>query len=179
MAIDNASKMKAIRKAIKILRESNSKNKMMNVNERNYVIDILKDIEKQLQVEKDEQTGMAWWQDMPHISTVFSTIKVSPKYIVILLFLLLDLLGWDVWLMTCKGRCEQHRALRPADGSGRYSAGQKRCAMCEIFIKWKGSWCPCCGCRLRSKPRNTVDRRRAAMDLSNASNNRPQALLYH
>lgn len=67
MAIDNASKMKAIRKAIKILRESNSKNKMMNVNERNYVIDILKDIEKQLQVEKDEQTGMAWWQDMPHI----------------------------------------------------------------------------------------------------------------
>lgn len=59
MATDNASKMKAIRKAIKILRESNSKNKMMNVNERNYVIDILKDIEKQLQVEKDEQTGMA------------------------------------------------------------------------------------------------------------------------
>lgn len=59
MAIDNASKMKAIRKAIKILRESNSKNNMMNVNERNYVIDILKDIEKQLQVEKDEQTGMA------------------------------------------------------------------------------------------------------------------------
>ena len=48
MAIDNASKMKAIRKAIKILRENNSKNKMMNVNERNYVIDILKDIEKQL-----------------------------------------------------------------------------------------------------------------------------------
>jgi hypothetical protein len=59
MAIDNASKMKAIRKAIMILRESDSKNKMMNVNERNYVIDILKDIEKQLQVEKDEQTGMA------------------------------------------------------------------------------------------------------------------------
>ena len=59
MAIDNASKMKAIRKAIKILRESNSKNKMMNVNERNYVIDILKDMEKQLQVEQDVQTGTA------------------------------------------------------------------------------------------------------------------------
>ena len=68
MAIDNASKMTAIRKAIEILRESSSKNKMMNVNERNYVIDILKDIEKQLQVEQDEQTGTAWWQDMPHIS---------------------------------------------------------------------------------------------------------------
>jgi len=68
MAIDNASKMTAIRKAIEILRESSSKNKMMNVNERNYVIDILKDIEKQLQVEQDEQTGTAWWQEMPHIS---------------------------------------------------------------------------------------------------------------
>ncbi len=59
MAIDNASKMTAIRKAIKILRESSSKNKAMDVNEMNYVIDTLKDIEKQLQIEQDEQTGTA------------------------------------------------------------------------------------------------------------------------
>ena len=60
MAIDNASKMTAIRKAIEILRKSSSsKSKMMNVNERNYVIDALKDIEKQLQVDQDEQTGTA------------------------------------------------------------------------------------------------------------------------
>jgi hypothetical protein len=64
MAIDNASKMTAIRKAIEILRKSNSNNKsknkmMMNINEMNYVIDTLKDIEKQLQVEQDEQTGTA------------------------------------------------------------------------------------------------------------------------
>ena len=59
MAIDNASKMTAIRKAIDILRESSRKNKTMNVNEMNYVIDTLKDIEKQLQVEQDEQTGTA------------------------------------------------------------------------------------------------------------------------
>jgi hypothetical protein len=60
-AIDNASsKMTAIRKAIDILRESSSsKNKKMNANEMNYVIDTLKDIEKQLQVEQDEQTGTA------------------------------------------------------------------------------------------------------------------------
>lgn len=52
--------MKAIRKAIEILRESSStKNKTMNVNEMNYVIDTLKDTEKQLQVEQDEQTGTA------------------------------------------------------------------------------------------------------------------------
>ena len=60
MAIDNASKMKAIRKAIEILRESSSKNKTMDVNEMSYVIDTLKDTEKQLQVEQDEQTGTAW-----------------------------------------------------------------------------------------------------------------------
>jgi hypothetical protein len=59
MAIDNASKMTAIRKAIDILRESSRKNKTMNVNEMNYVVDTLKDIEKQLQIEQDEQTGTA------------------------------------------------------------------------------------------------------------------------
>ena len=60
MSIDNASKMTAIRKAIDILRESSNSNKMMDVNEMNYVIDTLKDIEKQLQMEQDEQTGTAW-----------------------------------------------------------------------------------------------------------------------
>jgi hypothetical protein len=60
MEINNTSKMTAIRKAIEILRESSSKkNKMMNVNEMNYVVDTLKDIEKQLQIEQDEPTGTA------------------------------------------------------------------------------------------------------------------------
>jgi hypothetical protein len=59
MAIDNASKMTAIRKAIEILQESSRKNKTMNVNEMNYVIDTLKDMEKQLQIEQDEATGTA------------------------------------------------------------------------------------------------------------------------
>ncbi len=57
--MDNVSKMKAIRKAIDILGESSSKNKKMDANEMNYVIDTLKDIEKQVQIEQDEQTGTA------------------------------------------------------------------------------------------------------------------------
>jgi hypothetical protein len=24
----------------------------------------------------------------------------------------------------------------------------------EIFLKWDGLWCPCCGYRLRTQPRN-------------------------
>jgi hypothetical protein len=61
----------------------------------------------------------------------------------------------QLWLegMTCKGICIRHKAQKPV-GSGRYASGQKRCQICEIFIKWDGLWCPCCGYRLRTKPRN-------------------------
>jgi hypothetical protein len=55
--------------------------------------------------------------------------------------------------MTCKGICIRHKACRPVS-SGRYAIGQKRCQMCELFIKWNGLFCPCCGYRLRTKPRN-------------------------
>jgi len=55
--------------------------------------------------------------------------------------------------MTCKGICIRYKAQKPV-GSGRYATGQRRCQICEIFIKWDGLWCPCCGYRLRTKPRN-------------------------
>lgn len=55
--------------------------------------------------------------------------------------------------MTCKGICIRHKAMKPV-GTGRYSTGQKRCQVCEIFLKWDGLWCPCCGYRLRTRPRN-------------------------
>ncbi|MBM3905648.1 MAG: hypothetical protein FJ354_03050 [Thaumarchaeota archaeon] len=55
--------------------------------------------------------------------------------------------------MTCKGICSRYKAQKPV-GTGRYASGQRRCQICEIFIKWEGLWCPCCGYRLRTKPRN-------------------------
>jgi hypothetical protein len=55
--------------------------------------------------------------------------------------------------MVCKGICIHHKASGPIS-SGRYATGQKRCQICEIFIKWDESWCPCCGCRLRNGPRH-------------------------
>ena len=55
--------------------------------------------------------------------------------------------------MTCKGICVRYKAQKPV-GTGRYASGQRRCEICEIFIKWEGLWCPCCGYRLRTKPRN-------------------------
>ena len=54
--------------------------------------------------------------------------------------------------MICKGICIRHKAHKPYC-SGRYAIGQKRCQICEIFIKWDGLWCPCCSCRLRLGPR--------------------------
>jgi|SRR6266487_4548787 len=56
--------------------------------------------------------------------------------------------------MVCKGICVRHKAMKPI-GTGRYSIGQKRCQVCEIFIRWNGLWCPCCGYRLRTRPRNS------------------------
>ncbi len=53
----------------------------------------------------------------------------------------------------CKGICTRYKAQKPV-GAGRYSSGQKRCQICEIFMKTDELWCPCCGYRLRSKPRN-------------------------
>jgi uncharacterized Zn finger protein (UPF0148 family) len=50
--------------------------------------------------------------------------------------------------MTCKGICIRHKA------TSRYVTGNKRCQICELFIKWDGVFCPCCGYRLRIGPRN-------------------------
>jgi hypothetical protein len=55
--------------------------------------------------------------------------------------------------MVCKGICSRHKAMRPNAGN-RYLIGQKRCQVCQIFINWQGVWYPCCGYRLRHKPRN-------------------------
>jgi uncharacterized Zn finger protein (UPF0148 family) len=54
--------------------------------------------------------------------------------------------------MVCKGICIRHKASGPIS-SGRYSTGQKRCQICDLFIKWDGIFCPCCGYRLRIRPR--------------------------
>ncbi len=55
--------------------------------------------------------------------------------------------------MGCKGNCTKYKATGSFFG-GRYKNGQKRCQVCDLFIVWSGLWCPCCGYKLRSKPRN-------------------------
>ncbi len=56
--------------------------------------------------------------------------------------------------MVCKGICRKYHIKKPQIGT-RYGTGQKRCQVCELFIKVEGLFCPCCGYRLRTKPRNS------------------------
>ena len=57
--------------------------------------------------------------------------------------------------MSCKGICTRYRAQKPAASFSRYATGQKRCQKCAIFMRWDGLWCPCCGCKVRTKPHNS------------------------
>ena len=55
--------------------------------------------------------------------------------------------------MTCKEICLQYKAVKVSH-SKRYENGQVRCQVCDIFMTYSGLFCPCCGTRVRTKPRN-------------------------
>jgi hypothetical protein len=57
--------------------------------------------------------------------------------------------------MVCKGICIRHRAQKPVGSFGRYATGQKRCQVCAVYMRWEGLWCPCCGRKVRTRPRNS------------------------
>src|SRR5215510_3758033 len=59
-----------------------------------------------------------------------------------------------IFEMACKGICTKYLAAKHGT-QGFYAQSQdhKRCATCEVFIKWAGIRCPCCSIVLRTKPR--------------------------
>ena len=78
--------------------------------------------------------------------------------------------------MSCKGICIRHKAA-----SNNYANGQKRCQIFEMFIKWDGLSCPCCGYRLRNGPRSfkfkakprilkQIERQKQKAQMKNSSN---------
>ena len=50
--------------------------------------------------------------------------------------------------------CSAYKATKHEHES-HYGNGHKRCNECEVFIKWDGAKCPCCGRVLRTRPHNT------------------------
>ena len=65
---------------------------------------------------------------------------------------------------TCNGICKNHKSNRP--GKSRYASGLKRCNSCNVFIQWKGLWCPCCGSKLRVRPRNSKNKEKLFAKIS-------------
>ena len=55
--------------------------------------------------------------------------------------------------MACKGIHNRYKQTRKV-GDSNYSVGIRRCTTCEVFLAWTGLLCPCCGYKLRTKPRN-------------------------
>jgi len=56
--------------------------------------------------------------------------------------------------MACKGICHRYK------GRPRYDTpDNKKCSKCNIFVKWKGRHCPCCGLLLSYKPNKSKYRR--------------------
>ena len=51
--------------------------------------------------------------------------------------------------MSCNGICTRFKAKRNPAIPSRYSDGQKRCSVCEIFIKCNDIYCPCCKYKVR------------------------------
>ena len=62
--------------------------------------------------------------------------------------------------MTCNGICHRHKITKGKRTDSWYKQGAKRCSTCDIYIKWDGMWCPCCGYMLRNKPKNNQYKQR-------------------
>lgn len=60
-------------------------------------------------------------------------------------------------MMICKGICLKHKASASLnDHNSPYLSNHKRCQVCQIFLNWiADSKCPCCKCKLRTRPRNS------------------------
>lgn len=59
---------------------------------------------------------------------------------------------------VCKGVCIKYKAVG-YKGKHRYNIGQKRCPVCEEFLKYLGIRCPCCSVKLRTTPRGNKARK--------------------
>lgn len=57
--------------------------------------------------------------------------------------------------MACRREFQKYIATNSDSTHTRYAIGQKRCGTCELFLTWDfDNSCPCCGHRLRLKPKN-------------------------
>ena len=61
--------------------------------------------------------------------------------------------------MSCRNICIELKAKKSFRTSY-YEDGLRRCTECEIFMRWNGMRCPCCGAALRIKSHDAKVRRK-------------------
>jgi len=61
--------------------------------------------------------------------------------------------------MVCRNLCERLDS-KIIVGKSIYEEGKKYCRRCEVYFLHDGSFCPCCGMRLRISPINKKGRNR-------------------
>src|SRR6266700_5099496 len=61
--------------------------------------------------------------------------------------------------MVCRNLCERLYS-KIIVGTSKYEGGKKYCRRCEIYFLHDGSFCPCCGMKLRLSPTGKKDRER-------------------
>jgi hypothetical protein len=66
-----------------------------------------------------------------------------------------------VGTIACKGVCHHHKSTALGKAILKYLDGNVRCQVCDIFLnrsgtvqKPTGTFCICCGNRVRTKPRS-------------------------
>lgn len=57
-------------------------------------------------------------------------------------------------MLSCKGNCKIKYREFLGEISLKYN-GQKRCSVCDIYLKWGDSKCPCCNSILHVRPRHS------------------------
>lgn len=56
--------------------------------------------------------------------------------------------------ISCKGMCKRYLNKRNGRKELYYSKWENcRCSVCDEYLKWDGVYCPCCGYKLRRRPR--------------------------
>jgi len=61
--------------------------------------------------------------------------------------------------MVCRNLCERLYS-KIIVGTSKYERGKKYCRRCEIYFLHDGSFCPCCGMKLRLSSTGKKDRER-------------------
>ena len=60
-------------------------------------------------------------------------------------------------MLSCKGVCTRDFTTKKVCRGDK--GDFKRCSRCEVYIEWLGTYCPCCGVRLKHSPRNNIARK--------------------